>query len=347
MDRVLVTGAAGFVGYHVCERLLGAGSQVVGLDNLSAPYDRALQLSRLDRLRHRSNFRFVREDVADRGAVASLLQEGRFGAVVHLAALVGVRQPPESGPAYIDANIVGFQSVLEACRLGGVGHLVYASSSSVYGAHRALPSRASESAAHPLSLYASTKLANESMAHAYAAMYGLPSTGLRFFTVYGPWGRPDMAVYAFLESLLAERAITLFNGGAMSRDFTYVEDVAEAVLRVVGRAPRADLSWDPQAPAGDSSCAPWRVYNVGRGEPSSLRELVAALERATGKIAELRSGPAQPGEVISTWADVGPLERDFGYRPQTDLAEGIARFVEWYQGYGVAGEGGGPAMDPL
>jgi UDP-glucuronate 4-epimerase len=339
MTRVLVTGAAGFIGFHVASRLLDDGCEVVGIDNLNAYYDPALKRARLARLTDRPGFRFERLDVADGPAMARLFAEGRFDRVVHLAAAAGVRHSMAHPEDYVGSNLNGFFHVLEGCRHTGVGHLVYASSSSVYGANERYPSAVAHGTAHPLSFYAATKLANEAMAHSYAHVWGVPCTGLRFFTVYGPWGRPDMALFLFTEAILAGRPIPVFNHGDMERDFTYIDDIVEGVVRLLERPATGDPSWDPAAPDPGTSRAPWRLYNIGNNGPVPLMTMIETLEDVLGRRAERELLPMPAGDVRCSFADVTPLVRDAGYRPATPLRVGIEAFVAWYLDYyGVARE---------
>jgi len=330
---ILVTGAGGFIGFHVARRLLQDGRPVVGLDSLNAYYDPALKQARCAELAKIDGYRFVKLDLADRAGVAALFAEHRFGHVVHLAAQAGVRHSLIDPYAYVDANMSGFANVLEGCRHNGCRHLVYASSSSVYGANTRLPFSVHDNVDHPVSLYGASKKANELMAHAYAHLYGLPATGLRFFTVYGPWGRPDMAMWIFSDAILAGKPIQLFNHGKMRRDFTYIDDVVEAVVRLVDRAPAGNPDWRADDPDPGSSAAPWRVYNVGNNEPVELLDVVRLLEETLGKKAERRLAPIQPGDVPATYADVDDLMREVGFKPATPIADGIARFVAWYRSY--------------
>jgi UDP-glucuronate 4-epimerase len=333
-DRpVLVTGAAGFIGFHLAGRLLAERQRVLGVDNLSPYYDPALKQARLERLAAHPDFAFERVDVSDRAALAEVFRRHAPVRVVHLAAQAGVRHSLVDPHAYADANLVGFLNVLEGCRHHGVEHLVFASSSSVYGANTRLPFSVHDNVDHPLSLYAATKKANELMAHAYAHLYGLPCTGLRFFTVYGPWGRPDMALFLFTRAILEGRPIDVFNHGRMQRDFTYVDDVVEGMVRVLGRAPAPDAAWSGERPDPGTSRAPYRIYNIGHGRPVELLRCIEVLEACLGRKAERNLLPLQPGDVPVTRADVDDLERDFGYRPGTTLEEGVARFVEWYRAY--------------
>jgi UDP-glucuronate 4-epimerase len=330
---VLITGAAGFIGSAVAQRLLARGDRVCGVDNLNDYYDVALKQARLDRLLPRPDFRFVRADIADRAAMADLFGRERFDAVLNMAAQAGVRYSIENPAAYVDANLVGFGNVLEGCRRGGVKHLVFASSSSVYGSNSKLPFAESDNVDHPISLYAATKKANELMAHAYAHLYRLPCTGLRFFTVYGPWGRPDMALFKFTRGVLEGRPIPVFNRGQMVRDFTYIDDIVEGVVRVIDRPAAGNAAWTGQDPDPATSHAPYRVYNIGNNRPVQLMRYVEVLEQAVGRKAVLDLLPMQDGDVPATVADVGRLERELGYRPQTTVEVGVPKFVEWYRSY--------------
>lgn len=332
-DSILVTGAAGFIGYHVARRLAEQGRAVVGIDNLDAYYDPKLKHARLAELAKFPSFRFEQIDLADRERLAALFAARRFPAVVHLAAQAGVRHSLDHPHAYADANLAGFLNVLEGCRHGGCRHLVYASTSSVYGGNTRVPFRTSSPADHPLSLYGATKKANELMAHAYAHLFAMPTTGLRFFTVYGPWGRPDMAVWRFTEAILNGEPIRLFNRGNVRRDFTYIDDAVEAVVRLIDKPAAPDRGWSGEAPNPATSGAPWRIYNVGNSTSVAVTELVALIEQATGKKALRELVPMQPGDVAETCADTADLEAATGFRPATPLAEGIARFVSWYRSY--------------
>jgi len=336
--KVLVTGAAGFIGAHVAISLLQRGDQVVGIDNLNDYYDVSLKEARLKHIADQragsgAAFRFERLDVADRQALETLMARDKFDRVVHLAAQAGVRYSLENPHAYIEANIVGFMNILEGCRHNGIEHLVYASSSSVYGANRSLPFSVHDNVDHPLSLYAASKKANELMAHTYSHLYRLPTTGLRFFTVYGPWGRPDMALFTFTRSILAGKPINVFNYGKHRRDFTYIDDIVEGVVRVLDRAAPANPDWRGEAPDPGTSSAPWRVYNIGNSQPVELLQYIEALEQALGAKANMNLLPLQPGDVEDTFADVDALVQDIGYRPNTPVVDGIARFVNWYKAF--------------
>ncbi|MGI8477975.1 MAG: NAD-dependent epimerase [Thermomicrobiales bacterium] len=336
MTRILVTGAAGFVGMFVARRLLERGNEVVGVDNLNDYYDPALKDARLAQLTPHAGFRFLRIDIADRAETARLFAEERPELVVHLAAQAGVRYSLENPAAYIDANLVGFGNVLEGCRHGGVRHLVFASSSSVYGGNTSVPFSETDNVDHPVSLYAATKKANEAMAHAYAHLFRLPVTGLRFFTVYGPWGRPDMAAFSFTKAIIEGRPIDVFNEGRMSRDFTYIDDVADGVVRALDRTATPDPAYDPGAPNPATSSAPYRIYNIGNSDPVELGRFIATLETCISKAAVKRLLPMQPGDVPATSADTSALEAATGFRPHTSIEDGLARFVAWYRGfYGV------------
>jgi UDP-glucuronate 4-epimerase len=331
--RILVTGAAGFIGSALSERLLARGDEVLGYDNLNDYYDPTLKEARLARLLPHAGFSFVRASLEDRPALERAFADFRPERVVNLAAQAGVRYSLENPYAYIEANIVGFINVLEACRHGGVGHLVYASSSSVYGANRKLPFSVRDAVDHPVSLYAATKKANELMAHTYSHLYGLPTTGLRFFTVYGPWGRPDMALFLFTRKILAGEPIEVFNHGHHTRDFTYVDDIVEGVIRTLDRVPGPDLAFDPLQPNPGSSSASYRVYNIGNNQPVQLARYIEVLEEKLGRKAQKILLPLQPGDVPDTCADVEELSRDTGYAPSTPVETGVGRFVDWYRGY--------------
>jgi UDP-glucuronate 4-epimerase len=331
--RILVTGAAGFIGYHLCERLLARGDEVVGLDNINDYYDPAIKRARLARLDGKRGFRFERLDLADRPGMAELFERGSFQRVAHLAAQAGVRYSLTNPHAYVDSNLVGFTNVLEGCRHHRVEHLVYASSSSVYGLNTAMPFSVHHNVDHPVSLYAATKKANELMAHVYSHLYRLPTTGLRFFTVYGPWGRPDMALFLFTKAILANEPIKVFNHGKMQRDFTYIDDIVEGVVRTLDRVPAAHPAWSSAKPDPGSSSAPYRLYNIGNNSPVELTRFIAAIEAAVGRKATLDLQPIQPGDVPATAADIDDLVADVGFRPSTPVEEGIRRFVAWYRDY--------------
>jgi UDP-glucuronate 4-epimerase len=334
--KVLLTGAAGFIGMHVAQRLLARGDEVVGIDSLNGYYDPALKAARLDELgRHprAAAFRFERLDIADGPALHALFAHERVDRVVHLAAQAGVRYSIENPQAYGEANLAGFLNVLEACRRHPVAHLVYASSSSVYGGNAKMPFSEADSVDHPVSLYAATKKANELMAHTYSHLYAIPTTGLRFFTVYGPWGRPDMAYFSFTRDILAGKPIAVFNEGRMLRDFTYVDDIVDGVVAVLDKPAAPDPAFEPLAPHPGTSRAPYRVFNIGNQDPVALGEFIATLERALGVEAIREYRPMQPGDVVATHADVSALKAWTGVSPRTPLAEGLARFVEWYRRY--------------
>ncbi len=333
MAKILVTGAAGFIGFHLTKTLLDRGDAVVGFDNLNNYYDVSLKEARLGRLTGRDGFTFVKGDLADREAMAELFSREGFDKVVHLAAQAGVRYSLVNPHAYIDSNISGFMNILEGCRHNGVSHLVYASSSSVYGANTTMPFSIHHNVDHPVSLYAATKKANELMAHTYASLYGLPCTGLRFFTVYGPWGRPDMALFLFTRAILEGEPIDVFNEGKMRRDFTYIDDIVEGVKRVTDLTPAPDREWSGAAPDPGTSYAPYRIYNIGNNSPVELLRFIEALEEKLGRKAIRNLMPIQPGDVPATCADVDDLMRDTGFRPKTTIEEGIGRFVDWYRGY--------------
>ena len=330
---ILVTGVAGFIGFHVAKRLLEAGRPVVGLDNLNAYYDPKLKEARLAELAKLPGFAFVKLDLADRAGMAALFARHRFPYVVHLAAQAGVRYSLIDPHAYVNSNLIGFTNILEGCRHNGCRHLLYASSSSVYGSNTKMPFSVHDNVDHPLSLYGATKKANELMAHSYAHLFALPTTGLRFFTVYGPWGRPDMAMWLFAKAIMAGEPIKLFNRGNMRRDFTYIDDVVESVVRLVDRVPAGDPNWSGDKPDPGSSAAPWRVYNIGNNNPVELLEVVRLLEQAIGKQAKRELLPMQPGDVPATYADVDDLMREVDFKPRTPIADGIARFIEWYRAY--------------
>ncbi len=329
--KFLVTGAAGFIGFHVSERLLAAGHQVIGIDNLNDYYDVNLKLARLDLLKPHPRFQFEKIDLAERSAMAQLFASHQFDRVIHLAAQAGVRYSIDNPHAYADSNLIGHLNVLEGCRHNKVGHLLYASSSSVYGLNRKLPFSTDDSVDHPVSLYAATKKANELMSHTYSHLYGLPTTGLRFFTVYGPWGRPDMALFKFTRAIVEGNSIDVYNHGQMRRDFTYIDDIAEAIVRLQDIVPQADASWTVEQGSPATSSAPYRVYNIGNSDPVTLMDYITALETALGKVAQKNMLPMQPGDVLETSADTSALYEAIGFKPQTSVADGVARFVEWYK----------------
>jgi UDP-glucuronate 4-epimerase len=334
---VLVTGAAGFIGYHLSRRLLDAGCRVVGFDCVNDYYDVRYKEGRLALLRAYPDFEFVREDLADEEAVRAVFADHSFDVVVNLAAQAGVRYSLKNPGAYAKSNLVGFVNILEGCRHNRVRHLVFASSSSVYGANTRMPFSVHDNVDHPVSLYAATKKANELMAHSYSHLYGLPTTGLRFFTVYGPWGRPDMALFLFTKAILDEQPIRVFNHGKMRRDFTYIDDIIEGVVRVMGRVPEPDPAWSGDDPDPGTSYAPYRVYNIGNNQPVELGEFIAAIEDALGQQATKEYLDMQPGDVPATCANIDDLERDVGFRPATELRTGIARFIEWYREFHPVG----------
>jgi UDP-glucuronate 4-epimerase len=331
--KILVTGAAGFIGFHLCQRLLARGDDVVGLDNLNDYYEVSLKESRLNLLTDIEKFSFIKCDLADRRAMEKVFAEQRYDAVVNLAAQAGVRYSLTNPHAYIDANLVGFMNILEGCRHQQVDHLVFASSSSVYGANTSMPFSVHDNVDHPVSLYAASKKANELMAHTYAHLYGVPCTGLRFFTVYGPWGRPDMALFLFTRAILAGKPIDVFNHGRMRRDFTFIDDIVEGVVRVTDRPAKPNLRWSGDDPDPGTSLAPYRVYNIGNNNPVELMLLIETLEKELGRVSIKNFLPIQPGDVPATWADVDDLSLDVGFRPSTSIDVGIAKFVDWYKGY--------------
>jgi UDP-glucuronate 4-epimerase len=331
--RILVTGAAGFIGSRLTERLIARGDEVLGYDNLNDYYDPTLKDARLARLTPLPGFSFVKGALEDRGALESAFDAFRPQRVVNLAAQAGVRYSLENPRAYIDSNIVGFLNILEACRHRGVEHLVYASSSSVYGANRKLPFAVEDSVDHPVSLYAASKKSNELMAHTYSHLFGLPTTGLRFFTVYGPWGRPDMALFLFTKKILAGEPIDVFNHGRHTRDFTYIDDIVEGVIRTLDRVPGPDPAHDPLHPTPATSSAPYRVYNIGNNAPVQLLRYIEVLEDCLGRKADKNLLPLQPGDVPDTYADVSALTRDTGYQPTTPVEVGVRHFVEWYRAF--------------
>jgi UDP-glucuronate 4-epimerase len=333
IKKILVTGAAGFIGYHLCRKLIERGDQVSGIDNLNDYYDVKLKIDRLRQIAREKNFTPARLDMADREAMNKLFEKGAFDIVVNLAAQAGVRYSLKNPHAYVDSNLQGFLNVLEGCRHNGVKHLVFASSSSVYGANTTMPFSVHHNVDHPVSLYAATKKANELMAHTYASLYGLPCTGLRFFTVYGPWGRPDMACSLFTKAICEGSPIDVFNYGKMQRDFTYIDDITEGVIRVMERMPDPSPEWDRRHPDPATSYAPYRIYNIGNNRPVELVRFIEVLENCIGKKAEKNFLPMQPGDVPATYADIDELVRDTGFAPSTPLEEGLGRFVEWYKKY--------------
>jgi len=333
MAKILVTGAAGFIGYHTTERLLARGDEVVGLDNVNDYYDPTLKDTRLARLATKPGFRFVRMELGDRAGVESLFKSERFDRVIHLAAQAGVRYSITNPHAYIDSNIVGFIHILEGCRHHGVQHLTYASSSSVYGANTAMPFSVHQNVDHPVSLYAATKKANELMAHTYSHLYQLPTTGLRFFTVYGPWGRPDMAMFLFTKAILEGKPIDVFNHGRMRRDFTYIDDIVEGVIRTSDHTAEPNAAWNSDAPDPATSKAPYRIYNIGNNNPVELMHLIGTIEQELGRVAEKNMLDIQPGDVPATYADVEALVQDVGFQPKTSIEFGVKQFVAWYRDY--------------
>ena len=331
--KILVTGAAGFIGMHVSQLLLARGDTVVGIDNLNDYYDPQIKRDRLARITPHANFRFVLMDVADKPAMDKLFAEERFDRVIHLAAQAGVRYSLVNPQAYIDSNVVGFMNVLEGCRHSKVQHLAYASSSSVYGGNTAMPFSEHHNIDHPVSMYAATKKANELMAHTYSHLFNLPTTGLRFFTVYGPWGRPDMALFLFTKAIIENRTIDVFNHGQMVRDFTFVDDIAEGVVRVIDRPATADAAFDATQPDPARSNAPYRVFNIGNSDPVKLMDFIEAIEKAVGQVAKKNFMPLQDGDVPATFADVSELSAWTGFKPATPVVEGVGRFVRWYRDY--------------
>ncbi len=331
--NVLVTGAAGFIGSTLTLRLLKEGYNVCGIDNLNDYYDVNLKKARLDLIKKFSGFDFQQLDLADRGKIEALFASNSFDCVVNLAAQAGVRHSIENPSSYVDSNLVGFGNILEGCRHSKVKHLVYASSSSVYGLNTLMPFSVRHNVDHPISLYAASKKANELMAHTYSYLYKLPTTGLRFFTVYGPWGRPDMALFLFTKAIMENKPIKVFNNGNMQRDFTYIDDIVEGVIRVMKKVPEADPEWSSDSPNPSSSCVPYKLYNIGNNQPVALMEFIRAIETAIGKKAMIDYLPMQPGDVPATYADVGDLIADTGFKPSTPIEKGIQNFVDWYMGY--------------
>ncbi len=330
--KFLVTGAAGFIGFHACKRLLQAGHEVVGLDNMNDYYDVNLKQARLDLLQS-PLFSFHKIDLADRECLAQLFVHEEFNRVIHLAAQAGVRYSLENPFAYADSNLIGYLNILEGCRHNHVEHLLYASSSSVYGLNRKMPFSTDDSVDHPVSLYAATKKANELMAHTYSHLYGIPTTGLRFFTVYGPWGRPDMALFKFTKAMLEGKSIDVYNYGKMKRDFTYIDDIVEAIVQMQDIIPQPNPEWTVETGSPADSSAPYRVYNIGNSSPVELMDYITALEEALGMVAEKNMMPIQPGDVLETSADTKPLYDMVGFRPQTTVSQGVKNFVDWYKAY--------------
>lgn len=331
--KILVTGAAGFIGFHLSNRLLKRGDEVVGLDNLNDYYQVSLKQDRLKQLEAQINFKFIRMGLEDRESIERIFAEERFDIVVNLAAQAGVRYSIKNPHAYVDSNLVGFINILEGCRHNNVKHLVYASSSSVYGANTTMPFSVHHNVDHPVSLYAATKKANELMAHTYSSLYNLPTTGLRFFTVYGPWGRPDMALFLFTKSILEGKPIDVFNYGRMRRDFTYIDDIVEGVVRVIDTVPEGNTEWTGSKPDPSTSYAPYKIYNIGNNNPVELLYFIEVLEGCLGRTVEKNLLPIQAGDVPATYANVDDLMSDTGFKPSTHIEEGIVRFVEWYRGY--------------
>lgn len=331
--KLLVTGAAGFIGAHVCQRLLQMGMEVTGVDNLNSYYDPQLKRNRLALFSAHARFQFVELDIADRVGMAALFAQGQFDRVIHLAAQAGVRYSLENPMAYADSNLIGHLNVLEGCRQHRVQHLVYASSSSVYGLNKKMPFSPEDGVDHPVSLYAATKKANELMSHSYSHLYGIPTTGLRFFTVYGPWGRPDMALFLFTKAILNGEPIKVFNYGKMKRDFTYIDDIVEGIIRIQAKAPQTKPDWSDTAGARSESSAPYKLFNIGNSQPVELERLICAIEAATGKKAIRDYQPIQPGDVEATFADVEDFERQIDFVPATPIEQGVQNFVDWYRAY--------------
>ncbi|MBI5814499.1 MAG: NAD-dependent epimerase [Nitrospinae bacterium] len=332
-ERILVTGAAGFIGFHLCSRLLKEGASVTGLDSLNDYYDVNLKKARLAILKENPSFEFMHLKLEETDGMEKMFSTRKFRTVVNLAAQAGVRYSLENPLAYVSANLVGFGNILEGCRLHGVEHLVYASSSSVYGANKTFPFSEKHNVDHPMSLYAATKKSNELLAHSYSSIFGLPTTGLRFFTVYGPWGRPDMALFKFTKGILENKPIDVYNHGDMSRDFTYIDDIVDGVVKVMSKIPAGDPAWNGEKPEPNVSYAPYRVYNIGNNKPEDLMLMIGLLEDLLGKKAEKNFLPMQPGDIKATAADISAISRDFGFSPATSIREGIPRFVEWYRKY--------------
>ena len=331
--KILVTGAAGFIGMHCAERLLARGDTVVGIDNMNDYYDVSLKQARLDRLLPHAGFAFIEGDIADREVMEKMFVAEQPDRIIHMAAQAGVRYSLENPHAYIDANLKGFMNILEGCRHSGTAHLVYASSSSVYGGNASMPFSEHDNVDHPVSLYAATKKANELMAHTYSHLYGIPTTGLRFFTVYGPWSRPDMAMISFTQSILAGRPIDVYNNGDMVRDFTYIDDIVEGVIRVLDKPATANDEYDARHPDPATAAAPYRLFNIGNGDPTPLMDYIEALEMALGVTAEKNMMPMQPGDVPATSADMAELHKWVGFAPNTDVTDGVQKFVDWYTAF--------------
>jgi len=331
--KILITGVAGFIGFHLAKRLLDEGEDVVGIDNLNSYYDVNLKLARLEQLKVYNNFKFFKIDLVKREKVLKLFDEEGFDIVVHLAAQAGVRYSLENPYSYIDSNIVGFINILEGCRQSKIKHLVFASSSSVYGANTKMPFSTKDNVDHPISLYAATKKSNELMAHVYSALFNIPTTGLRFFTVYGPWGRPDMALFKFTKNILEGKPIDVYNYGKMKRDFTYIDDVVEGVILLMKKIPQPDINWSSKNPNPASSFAPYKIYNIGNNRPVELLEFIEILEKCLGKKAIKNLLPLQPGDVPETYADIEDLEKEIAFKPSTPIEVGIERFVKWYRWY--------------
>tara|TARA_B100001093_G_scaffold519692_1_gene609884 strand:- start:2351 stop:3358 length:1008 start_codon:yes stop_codon:yes gene_type:complete len=331
--KILVTGAAGFIGFHLTNSLLNMGHEIIGFDNLNDYYDVKLKKDRLTQLQVHKLFTFIEEDLSNTLALNKIFQNNKFDSVVNLAAQAGVRYSIENPHAYIESNIVGFMNILECCRHNDVKHLVYASSSSVYGANETMPFSVHDNVDHPLSLYAASKKSNELMAHTYSHLYDLPTTGLRFFTVYGPWGRPDMALFMFTKAILDGKPISVYNHGNMLRDFTYIDDIVDGISKTLENTAEVNINWSGKSPDPASSMAPWKIYNIGNSNPVNLMDFIFAIENSTGKKATLNMMPMQPGDVPSTYADVNSLSKDVGYNPKTNIAEGVENFVQWYRDY--------------
>lgn len=333
MRKILVTGSAGFIGFHLCKRLIEDGNEVIGIDNLNTYYDVNLKYNRLKQLKAREGFRFIKLDIADRSGIAKLFSEDKFEVVVNLAAQAGVRYSMENPHAYVDSNLVGFVNIIEGCRRSQVKHLIFASSSSVYGANTKIPFSVHDNVDHPVSLYAATKKANELLSHTYSHLYQLPCTGLRFFTVYGPWGRPDMALFLFTKAILEDMPIDVFNYGKMCRDFTYIDDIVEGIVGVADKIPQSNPKWSGNSPDPGTSCVPYRIFNIGNNNPVELMRFIEVLEETLGKKAKKNFLPMQPGDIPASYADIDDLSRYIGFKPKTSIEDGIRKFVEWYKWY--------------